>query len=138
MKILLDTDFLIALSKDDDSNHKKAEKIAENSKKEQIFITSFTIPEATTVLSYKVSQNTAKDFLGEARKRKFIEIPLSVILAELTDQIFIAQNKSRTSWIDCLNVAVVQIHKLDGILSFDKFYQKQGIKNFTRSISKEA
>lgn len=131
MKILVDTDFLVALSKEDDQNHKKAENLAEKLKNSEIFITPFTIPEAVTVLSYKVSQNSAKKFLADARKRSFIELALDIPVKDLTDQIFLSQNKKGTSWIDCLNVAAIQTNKLDGILSFDKFYVKQGIKNFT-------
>jgi len=129
MKILLDSDFLIALIKEDDKNHLNALKKLNQLKGALIFVTPFTIPETATVLSYKVSQKAAKKFLKIARK-KLTELPLNREIITLTDKIFLAQNKKKTSWIDCLNVAVIKFYKLDGILSYDKFYSKIGIKMF--------
>jgi len=43
------------------------------------------------------------------------------------DELFATQGAKGTSWIDCLNVVVVKNYKLDGMLSFDAFYKKQGI-----------
>jgi predicted nucleic acid-binding protein len=86
-----------------------------------------TIPETATVLSYKVSQKSAKKFLIKAR-RKFVELPLNEEIIALADKIFLTRNEKGISWIDCLNAAVVKYYKLDGILSFDKFYPKISAK----------
>jgi len=124
MKVLVDADALVALAKEDDTNHSKAVKIAQRLQKTSLYITPLTIPEAATVLSYRVSQKAAQEFLKEARKRKLIEIPLTVSLSCLADEIFLKQSKKGTSWVDCLNVATLQSNQLDSIFSFDKFYQK--------------
>lgn len=131
MKFLIDADFLVALAKEDDAHHAWALRITETLKEASIFITPFAIPETATVLSYKVSQKAAKEFLISARKRHFIELPLDEGVIKETDAIFLMQKKKGTSWIDCLNVSCVKIYQLDGILSFDKFYKKAGIKTFT-------
>lgn len=127
MKILIDADALVALAKEDDSNHKKAVKIAQRLKKETLYVTALTIPEAATVLSYRVSQEAAQKFLKEARQKKLIELPLTTQASVLADEIFLKQTKKGTSWIDCLNVAIAKIHNLAGIFSFDRFYQKFGL-----------
>lgn len=127
-KFLVDADALVALAKEDDSNHKKALKIAQVSSGVSLYATPFTIPEATTVLSYKVSQKTAKQFLGQARQRKLIELKLTAQITQLADEVFLQQNLKGTSWIDCLNVATIKHYSLDGIFSFDKFYKKFRIK----------
>jgi len=127
MRLLVDTDFLIALIKEDDKNHSKAISKLKGLKEALIFVTPFTIPETATVLSYKVSQKSAKKFLREAR-RKFVELPLNEEIIALADKIFLTQNKKGISWIDCLNAAIVKYYKFEGILSFDKFYSKVGIK----------
>lgn len=124
MKILVDADVLVALVKEDDTNHQKAVKTATKLKKATLYITPFTIPEATTVLSYKLSQQAAKKFLKNARRRKLIELKLTPSVIRWTDQIFLQQTKKGISWIDCLNIAMVKVHKLNGIFSFDKFYKK--------------
>jgi predicted nucleic acid-binding protein len=127
MRLLVDTDFLIALIKEDDKNHSKAISKLKGLKEALIFVTPFTIPETATVLSYKVSQKSAKKFLREAM-RKFVELPLNEEIIALADKIFLTQNKKGISWIDCLNAAIVKYYKFEGILSFDKFYSKVGIK----------
>lgn len=130
MKILVDADFLVALNKQNDTNLEKALSKIGLFKKAEIFITQFTLPEAATVLSYRVSQEEAKKFLNETRHTHFTVISLDELLQERTDQIFLTQKKKGTSWVDCLNVAAIQMHHLDGILSFDRFYQQAGVKVF--------
>jgi len=130
MKILVDADALIALAKEDDVNHAKAVKIAQSLQKETLYVTPLTIPEAVTVVSYRLSQKTASQFLKEARLRKLVELSLTSQVCFLADEIFLKQERRKTSWIDCLNVAMIKIHHLDGIFSFDKFYAKLGLKQF--------
>jgi predicted nucleic acid-binding protein len=127
MRLLVDTDFLIALIKEDDKNHPKAISKLRGLKETLIFVNPFIIPETAIVLFYKVSQKSAKKFLREAR-RTFVELPLKEEIITLADKIFLAQNKRGISWIDCLNAAFVKYYKLDGILPFDKFYPKIGVK----------
>lgn len=127
MKLLADADFLVALAKEDDSNHLKALKKVGAVDSAIIFVTPFTIPEAATVLSYKVSQEAARKFLNEARKKNLIELPLDLRLTKEADALFLTQRQKGISWIDCLNVAMIKTYNLDGILSFDKFYKKVGV-----------
>jgi|SRR3989338_2889920 len=129
MRLLVDADFLISIIKEDDRNHSLSIKKIEGLKTSIVFITPFTIPETVTVLSYKVSHNAAKKFLKEARN-KFIELSLNENIIELADQIFLSQNADGISWIDCLNAAIVRYYKLEGILSYDKFYPKIGLSLF--------
>jgi predicted nucleic acid-binding protein len=124
MRILVDADFLIALAKADDSNHKKAISLAEKLKGNFFFSTQFTVPESSTVFSYKVSQKDATKFLLQVRKMDLIELPFDKKLSDLTDELFVSVKTKGTSWIDCLNVVSVKSYNLDGILSFDKFYKK--------------
>jgi len=122
--ILIDADGLVALAKTNDSNHEKALKISQKIKDLNLYITPFTIPEAATVISYKVGQKEAKTFLESARTKKLIELPITKDLIDKADEIFLAQNKKGTSWIDCLNAAALKIHGLDAIFSFDSFYKQ--------------
>lgn len=128
MKWLVDADFLVAIAKEDDSNHERALGKADQIKDSFIFITPFTIPEAATVLSYRVSQKAAKQFLAEVRKQQFAEIFLDGDLMREADNLFLAKRTKRTSWIDCLNAVAVKRYALDGIASFDAFYRRVGIR----------
>lgn len=127
-KILVDADALVALAKEDDSNHRKALKIAKSLEKDNLYLTPFTIPEVATVLSYRVSHKSAKAFLKAARKRNLLELSLTSKAKKMADNIFLDQKKKGISWIDCLNIAMIKVHKLNGIFSFDNFYRKMGIK----------
>ena len=128
LKVLVDADVLVATTKEDDSNHKKSLAVSKKLKNSVFYITPFTIPETATVLSHKVSQRVAKEFILKARSENFIEVPISSGLIQEADRIFVSQNKKGTSWVDCLNAAVVKTEELDGIFSFDKFYKRLKIK----------
>ena len=130
--ILIDADALVALAKVDDSNHKKAISISKNLQMRGVFwlFSPFTIAESTTVLSHKVSQRSAKDFLRAIRE---LDIPVLSLKEEdipLVDTWFLKQEKKGTSYFDCYNMAILQKHKdlLLGIFSFDKIYSHNGFK----------
>lgn len=93
MNILVDTDALIAIAKDDDSNHQKAINILKTLKDESLYISPLTIPEATTVLSYRLSQKDACLFLEDVRKKNLQIIPLDKELENLADKVFSSQKK---------------------------------------------
>jgi len=128
MKLLLDSDCLIALSKSDDSNHKKIIKFFKSKKNIQIYVSHLCVAEVCTVLSLKISQESAKSFLKNLRERNLIEIGYSIPLRQATDKIFLNQKTKGTSWVDCFNAAIMQTEKLDALVSFDKFYKKFNFK----------
>ena len=90
------------------------------------FVSPLTLPETATVLSHKLSQAEAIKFLIKTRKEQskeeLVEILLTPELIEKADQIFISQKRKNTSWPDCLNMAILKLHHLDAIFSFDKIY----------------
>lgn len=130
--VLIDADALVALAKKDDSNHKMA--IAINQRlqtKGVVYILSpFTIAEATTVLSYKVSQQAAKIFLEEMRKINLAEFDFRKEYCELTDKWFNKQKKKGASYFDCFNMALMERYQnqIVAIFSFDRTYPKNGFK----------
>lgn len=128
MNILIDADALVALVKEDDANHRKAVKIAQKIKKDSLFISPLTIPEAASVISHRVSQPAAKVFLKEARKRKLAVISLNAELEEKADEVFLDQKTKGTSWPDCLNIAIAKKYAIEAIFSFDKVYSKSGLR----------
>lgn len=128
MKLLLDSDILVALAKKDDSNHQKAIGIFRKNSKATLFISQFCIPEVATVLSYRLSQQAATEFLKSVRKRELNEIQIDKEIRNLTDSIFTSQKSNGISWIDCCNVALMRSISFDALVSFDKFYFKQNIR----------
>lgn len=131
--ILVDADALVAIVKKDDSNHTKALQISESlqEKGTQWYVSPFTVPETVTVLSYKVSQEEAKEALREIRKLdNFFPLSLKEEEVKNADKWFLKQEKKGTSYFDCYNMALLEKHKklLSGIFSFDRIYSSNGFK----------
>ena len=130
--VLLDADALVALAKSDDSNHKKAVKISRALQKRGVSycLSPFTVAEAATVLSYKVSHSVAKAFLEEIRKIDLPVLELPEKYRSLADGWFLKQKKKGVSHFDCYNMALLERYKkvIEMIFSFDSIYRKNGFK----------
>lgn len=130
--ILVDADALVALAKKDDSNHKKAVRINNTLQKKKVsyYLSPFTIPEATTVLSHKVSHQAAKNFLKEMRKISLPVLELPNENLDLADRWFFKQKKKGISYFDCYNMALFTKYytQIEAIFSFDSIYKKNGFK----------
>lgn len=130
LKLLVDTDFLFGLSIITDAHHQKALATSEQHKKATFYLSPFTVPEAATVISHKVSQAAAVQFLGTMRAANFVSLSFDIESTREVDILFQQQKKKGTSWPDCLNAVLVRTHKLDGILAFDRFYDRVGVKRY--------
>lgn len=126
--VLLDADALVALSKIDDVHHAAAVQMYQQLKNQhiQLYVSPFTIPEVATVLSHKVSQHAAKQFLRTIRAVVLPELQLSSTTS--ADEWFIQQPESKTSYPDCYNLALLQEkHELiQAVFSFDHIYEANG------------
>ena len=130
--ILLDADALIALAKLDDSNHQRATRINDELQKRGVsyMLSPFTIAEAATVLSYKVSHQAAKKFLKQIRELDIPVFDLKEDQIKLADFWFNKQSKKGISYFDCFNMALLERYKnqIGAIFSFDSIYKKNGFK----------
>lgn len=130
--VLVDADALVALAKIDDSNHKVAVAINQRLQVKGVsyILSPFTIAEATTVLSYKVSHQAARKFLEEIREINLTEFDFRKECLELADKWFKQQNKKGISYFDCYNMALMERYQnqLVAIFSFDWIYPKNGFK----------
>lgn len=130
--ILVDADALVALVKSDDSNHELAKKLFYKLEKAgyTFIYTPFTISEVVTVISHKVSQKKASQTLKTLRSQMIFEFPLPYEKIDLIDKWFTSQNKKKTSYADCYNMAVMEfLHEsIAAIFSFDKVYKENGFR----------
>lgn len=128
--VLVDADALIALIKENDSNHLKAIMISNKLQKQGVcyYFSPFTVAEASTVISYKMSHTHAIQFLREVRKFNVPVINLPETNQFLADNFFVKQKEKGTSYFDCYNMALLDYHKklLSGIFSFDHVYLRNG------------
>lgn len=125
MKLLADSDFLIALARPKDSNHLKAKKLLEKIYKENldVWISNLVKQESATVMSHKEGMRVVVDFINTIEKA----YPNQLFLSERDElkawKYFLSINKKGTSFVDCSNVVLLDEYKLDKIVSFDKFYK---------------
>lgn len=126
MKLLLDSDFWFGLIVQRDPHHKSIQNFINHlTNKIQLFTLNLVMQETATVLSNKADQQTSLYFLSEFEKLPVSIIHIDLDLEAITWNLFKKQIKKGTSFIDCANLATIEMYKLDGILSFDLFYPKQ-------------
>lgn len=130
--VLIDADAFVALSKKNDTNHFKAQKISKLlCKSGVIFVTTnYVFSEVVTVLSQKVGHHESIKFIEDIKSEKS-DIQLIWIndeLEKLAIEIFKKQTSKNISFVDCLNMAVLKKYKWNTIFSFDKNYEKNGFK----------
>jgi len=132
LDVLVDTDALVALAKEDDPNHKKALHIVQSLQDKDCtwYVSPFTIGEVITVVSYKIDQTTAKRVLKELRKQNLNLLTLKDEHIGLADEWFLKQSKKGTSYFDCYNMALLERYEkqLNTIFSFDSVYKRNGFK----------
>ena len=123
MKILVDSDALFGLSVAKDAHHKTATKIfnslPHSTKKLAL---NLTIQESATVISNKIGQQQAKDFISNLPNLNLEIIPLHPDIESRAWEFFTQQTKKGTSFVDCANAATLEYYQLDSIFSFDTFY----------------
>lgn len=127
MKLLADSDFLFGLFVLTDPHYERAREVWRDVVEKGIEVTvlNLVVQETATVLSYKINQSTAVNFVT---KFPLLETRVLVIDGEIEKmswEIFLRQKKKGTSFGDCANLAVIQKYKLDGILTFDEFYPEE-------------
>lgn len=124
MKLLLDSDFLFGLYITHDPSHDRAVQLLEETWKKQpeLYITNLVMQELATVVSYRVGQHESITLLDKLKEHNLIKIHINEELEDAGWSIFLSQTKKGSSFVDCANLAVIEKYKLDGILSFDRFY----------------
>lgn len=136
--VFVDADVFIAISRSDDSNHKKALKILHRLKEMPVlFITSnYVFSEVVTVLSIRMGRHAALAFI------KKIKSPTSIYgvnwvteeIEALAIEKYKQQKSKNVSFVDCTNMAIVDFHRLDYIFSFDSLYKRNGYQLLTESL----
>jgi len=129
MNILTDSDWLVGLLRIGDPHHKKAKLIFDfaDSNKAELFALNLVIQETATVLSHRTGMKAVRLFWEKLPKLGLTIIQVDKNLELEAWKIFLKQTKKGTSYVDCANWAAYKVTKLDGIISFDKFYKRMGL-----------
>lgn len=136
-RILADADAIVALIKRDETNHEEAINLAKQAYENgfEFFISQYTVAEVCTVLSNKVSQQVAVEFLASLYEKSITIIGATEVVFLEAEKVFTEQKKKGTSYFDCLNIALFHQLGFDQIFSFDGMYTKNGVavNGFQRS-----
>ncbi len=126
MKVLVDSDFLFGFFVPSDPHYLRAKKfwLEVVEKGIEVLVLNLVIQETATVLSYKINQEVAVNFVEKLPRLELRTLRVNEEMEDAAWKIFLKHKKKGTSFIDCMNLAVVEKYKLDGILSFDMFYPK--------------
>lgn len=130
--LFVDSDAFIALAKHDDANHEKAERVlAVLEKRDVVFASSnYVFSEVVTVLSQRVNKEAALSFI------RAMKSPTSHLFLYWADQnvqehairVFEKQTSKNVSFVDCVNMALLTMHGIAEIFSFDQVYHKNGFR----------
>lgn len=129
MKVIIDSDALFALYVASDSHHSEAEGVfrklykAEN----EIVASNLVLQETATIISYRLGQETAISFLSNFERSGIKQLFVGEKLTIKSWNLFRRQTKKGTSFIDCTNIVVYSETKAELIMSFDKFYKREGL-----------
>lgn len=132
-KFLVDSDFLIALYNERDSNHRRALTLIEHLASigdAQLYFSVFVYGETTTILAQRVSQKTAHYFMDDIQKHGLSVITNVADIFLEAQNIFRKQQSKNVSFVDATNIALMRGTAFAGLLSFDQDYAKNGIRPF--------
>ena len=123
-KLLIDANVLIALFRPDDALTERSNTLVNKLKQKgcQFYALNLVIQESATVISMRKGMDMVRIFRKKYKEVIDVEIDLDHDLEDLSWKIFLKQIKKGSSFVDCANLAAIEKYKLDGIVSFDKFY----------------
>lgn len=134
IRIFVDSDAFVALIKEDDSNHTKAQNILNGilQTHDAIFITSnYVFSEVVTVISQRIGHEEAVHFIETITTPDYyIEMKrISKELEQMAIDFFKKQTSKNVSFVDCTNMAVMTSYQIDDVFSFDSVYKTNGFNN---------
>lgn len=131
--ILVDTDVWVGYFFEDDAHYASAsqgmQRLMELDR--EPIATDAIVGEVLTVLSHKAGREEVVKFYSFVIESGMTILPVSEVLNSRAIEIFLAREKIKTSYVDCVNIAAFEYLGLDELYSFDKVYHKEySIPNF--------
>lgn len=140
LTIFVDTDAFVALTVKTDAHHEKVLTLLQKLHAKSVtFMTSnYVFSESITVISMRASHETAIAYIAAMRNPQspFLIKRIGEVEEEEAIKIFTKQTSKNTSFVDCTNMAYMQLLNLDAIFSFDEVYRKKGFTLVTDLLTK--
>ncbi|MCG2691204.1 PIN domain-containing protein [Microgenomates group bacterium] len=131
MTVFGDSSFLVALFYKDDKYHKTAVEIGKELEEKEavLIISNICLAEAVNVVFRVSGPKQAKKFYNLIMKSK---IKLFSINQEIYQKglrvLFKQKSKQGVNFFDCLHLAAMKYLKIKTILSFDRDFEKAGVR----------
>lgn len=130
--IFIDSDAFIGLVKEDDAHYSQTQRIFSRLYEEKYeYITSnYVFSEVITVLSLRVGHEAAVSFINTIKdtQSQYQVVWINEEIEEKTIEIYKKQTSKNVSFVDCTNMALMELHNIPLIFSFDGIYRKNGYK----------
>lgn len=130
LRILLDSDALVAMVEGSDASHTRATEIfgVLTARNARLFIASTTVAEVITTLQRKYGHRPAAGDLYERLLTHWVEVlPVDRDLIAGAHAYYTSSGSKQNTIFDAINIAAVKVHHLDAIFSFDRWYKRQGV-----------
>jgi predicted nucleic acid-binding protein len=129
--VVVDTDALIALVNKDDSLALDAVRTLKNlySNEVKLIYPSTTIVEAMMTFQRKLSNSClASDIAQMLRDGQFNVVSVDQNILEQAEILFKPKDSKQNTMFDAVVAVIAQTTNADAIFSFDKWYEKNGLK----------
>ena len=130
--VLVDSDAFISSLRKTDKNHERAKKITRQLISQNFsFVTSnYVFSEVVTVLSLREGRDLALDFIRQVKNpaSQYETYWIERSIEEIAIEIYKKQTSKNVSFTDCTNMALMELHNIPLIFSFDRIYRKNGYK----------
>jgi predicted nucleic acid-binding protein len=120
--VFLDSNFLIAIFNNSDSNHKKAQQLAYSMAEldSKLYISNYILLEVLTVLSQRINRETAIDVKTRLLNGRNLElVHINEELSNLSLEFFEEIKAKNMSVVDCSILAVLNYVGIKQLLTFD-------------------
>ncbi len=132
LRVLIDADALVALAHEDDANHSKAIALFAQLEQQSVYFTisNYVLAEVVTVISRKIGHHAAIIFIDEIKStpKSIDEYWITEGIEQRAIALFKKQTSKNVSFVDCTNMALMDIEGFDALFSFDAIYTKNGYK----------
>lgn len=123
--IFIDSSFYVSLLKKRDSNHRKAVDWWRSLPDDAQKMTSQAIlGEVLTVGSQRHDRQLTIAFVEEIRAGNTIIILETMPLVARAWEIFRKVTRKDVSWVDCYSSAIIEMYKIETVLTFDKDFAR--------------
>lgn len=125
MKVFIDSSAFLAIVDSDDTCHTQVVPIFHEilTYGAQLFTSNFILDETYTLIRTRTDHRNSVKFLKNFESSGIIVLEVSREIETAAKNIFIRYKDKDFSFTDCTSFALIDAHKIDAVLAFDKHFK---------------